>query len=587
MEHRSTDAPVESTRRRSFLGLAGLATGLGVAATAGMSSPAAAAENGPVYDVTDFGARGDGETDSSGAFIAAFDAVRESGGGCVIVPPAPKPYWISPKTGSPPPLILPSNLTLIGYGATLTRARGISFAVTSPGRPWYGGGATNITIRGLTMRGSYAEARPISLFNLHHASDVVISDCSFIECQGSRHCIPLAGCERVLIERCTFAGFHDDEGPKSAGRECIQLDYSYFGATGTTEPTGSYSGLLTRDVTIDHCAFLPLTVGGVTYPSPKPVGCHGYKQDSWMERIRFTNNLVVDPGHQPAVDDTPHASADIGILHLPTCADVLIADNRFIQTTPGMGRVLTFVAPNVVIPKTWDPNVRPPVKITLDSGIGAKRIRILGNTFTGFRRTSNDVPGQQVIWLRGLPGGGEITDVVIADNTFDDLTEPGDDTYVISANYADGLEIRGNTFGAAPAGIHVATCRRVRVTDNTFSAIDELCVDLERVTVGSVSGNTSQSGSPAGLVRVDDRSAGVSVTANVGTDISPSRGGAAVYVGGDGFTVTGNVLSGRGDAGIRVSATATGAVTGNAVNGFDDDVVAPRGRKQVVVTGNA
>ena len=65
------------------------------------------------FDITAYGAVGDGTTDNSAAIQATINAANAAGGGIVVVPAAPKPYECGPIT-------LASNLNLqIQNGATL------------------------------------------------------------------------------------------------------------------------------------------------------------------------------------------------------------------------------------------------------------------------------------------------------------------------------------------------------------------------------------------------------------------------------------------------------------------------------------
>jgi polygalacturonase len=96
-------------RRQLVRGLA--AGGVGLASGWGWPTSARAAAAGGVYDVTRFGARGDGKTLNTKAIQRAIDTCNKAGGGTVLVPPG------NFLTGA---LFLRSHLRLeISSGATL------------------------------------------------------------------------------------------------------------------------------------------------------------------------------------------------------------------------------------------------------------------------------------------------------------------------------------------------------------------------------------------------------------------------------------------------------------------------------------
>ncbi|WP_161606330.1 glycosyl hydrolase family 28-related protein [Microlunatus speluncae] len=481
------------SRRRVLAATAAAVTG-GAAVATGLPTVAWAADD-LVIDLREYGAKGDGVTDDTAVFNRALDAIEEAGGGTIVIPAGRYPVGNAERPR------LRDNLKIVGQDATLLKAgpNGALFVALSRGRTGYGSGVRNVRISGLRFLGSYPNNRLVCPFALHHASNVLIEDCVFEQVQGSRHCVDLNGCEDIVIRNCRWLGYNNNEGAAYLGAECIQVDYSYNGALSYNDSAGSHDGLMSRRITVQDCEFRPITVNGVEYPCPNPFGSHGLKEGARFSDLRFVGNLVVDPIQGPSLDDSTDTGMARGAVHLPASSRVLIADNRFVQTKGRMIRAVSFGAGAVAITEESDPNASPPIKKVLDEPLGCNDITIRDNRFEGFVSPDDDTPIQQVIFLRGLPNGGEIRDVRISGNTFvglDLADHPS--TPAIEARHTTGLTITGNTLErASKIAIIDPSCSDViieatKATKITGSgpAVD---VAAERYRI---EGNTLTAGSP-------------------------------------------------------------------------------------------
>ncbi|MEQ7129352.1 glycosyl hydrolase family 28-related protein [Actinopolymorpha sp. B11F2] len=472
----------------------------------------------------EYGAIGDGIADDTEVLNAALDEVERNGGGTIYFPPGTYPVGNSARPR------LRDNLTIIGKKATLLKAgpNGALFVALSRGRAGYGTGVRNVRINGLRFLGSYPNTRLVCPFALHHASNVVVENCTFEQVQGSRHSFDLNACEDIVIRDSTFLGFYDNEGFQNG--ECIQVDYSYNGALSYNDAPGSHSGLMSRRITVENCRFLPIRVDGVDYPCPNPFGAHGLKEGARFTDLTFRGNLVVDPIHGPAISDEPNVGHDRGLIHLPTSAHVVIEGNRFVQTKPGMLRVISFSAASYVITTESDPNVFPPIKETLEHPVNCHDLTIRNNAFEGFRATDPNVPAQQVIFLRGLPNGGELRDVEIRGNKFFGLANPDvPGAAAIEAKYVDGLVVADNKF---------------------------------------------ESSGP--LLSVDEHSRNITVESTVATGVTGSA--AAINVPANDYEITHNMLRGgtpRPEVGISIGIGSPGIVAQNTITGFADPIQTP------------
>ena len=80
-----------------------------------MSLASISAETGSgVFDVTDYGAKADGQSDCTAAIRKAIAGAAQAGGGKILIPPAEKPYLISDSIE-----LHADNLHLVGTGATV------------------------------------------------------------------------------------------------------------------------------------------------------------------------------------------------------------------------------------------------------------------------------------------------------------------------------------------------------------------------------------------------------------------------------------------------------------------------------------
>jgi hypothetical protein len=102
----------------------------------------------------------------------------------------------------------------------------------------------------------------------------------------------LGGCSDVSITNCWFFGQKITSQREYA--EAIQIDHSIGEGNGLIDHPSSYDGLPCRNITVENCKFLPLTVDGITYPAPNPIGSHSRVVGKVFTNIKFKGNTVQD-----------------------------------------------------------------------------------------------------------------------------------------------------------------------------------------------------------------------------------------------------------------------------------------------------
>lgn len=408
-----------------------------------------------VFNVKDYGATGNGTTDDTAAIQAAMDAVKAAGGGTLWFPPGT--YYMYTY------VVLCDNVTITGKGATIrklsTSYSYVCFASFSGANQGYGSGANNVTCHGLTFRGSFSDAAPRGLcaFSLHHAKNFLAYNLRFTECAGQGHQFDIGGSDGIVVRDSLFEGFRTEFG--ALYNECVQVDVSQLVSSSVPDANTAYDGLPTKNVTVENCRFMPLTIGAKTYPAPIPVGSHGQIEGQYYTNIVVRGNII-DTTFTDTTSGVP------GILHFYGVDGITIEKNTIINRGSTVTRAIYMPRANVVQQMSQLINPAATTVSTTDARV-PKNVRITGNTFIGFNATDS---GSPIIGVYGDQGLNQAENVVITGNTFKDCHEPNLDV------------------GTGPICISIADAIRVTVDKNNGSIIRRL-TDISRGTQVEVNNN--------------------------------------------------------------------------------------------------
>lgn len=330
--------------------------------------------------VTQFGAKGDGTTDDT----VALQAALSSGNSVLYFPPGT--YNITSS------LLINSNTTLIGYGATIKRMAAIDNMMrnNADGVTGLYDANENIKIFGLKIDGNSATYTTTStLVAFGHAKDIVIKDCEIYNIP-IFHGIELNAVERAIVENCYL---HN-----GTGQELLQLDlmagFSVF------PWFGPYDFTPCRDIIVNGCHF---------YDAKGGIGSHSGNDPNQHYNIIWSNNTfrnMTSPGHAMGAYNYRNLTiignvvdgCIFGISAFKTGAvgltDWVISGNSFINAT-GFGRFITlFELKNITITGNT-------TETSTDSGIflqGIDGFIVSNNTIRNASTSiSSDVPAIDIV----------------------------------------------------------------------------------------------------------------------------------------------------------------------------------------------
>ena len=428
------------------------------------------------------------------------------------------------------------------------------FYTGSDGAKGYGSGASNWRWYGGTFKGDFANNNAICAFALHHSDNFTIEGILHTQANYLGHSIDLLGCSNFRITRNTLEGFKDNGGGWTK-EEAIQLDVSSAGSSSAVDLPGSYDGLPCVDGLIDWNTFRPVTVGGVTYGAPNPLGAHANFETAAPKRITFYKNHVIDP----TIDQTSDMR---GVLHFLGVDTLDVIDNTFEYTYPNNTVVLGLYSTNQGVRSSganYEVGATNTIA-TLTNPLVCRNVRYKGNRHKGFAN------------INGTGGVGNIT--------------VNNQTISSAVIMADNLDFSGNDFemlntaAATPNSIYIKNATNVGIGSsgrNTFTGPTR-CVDATNVNRMEWGVNQS-TGARADAFRLDTgdslRVRGIDAKGSAGTSVYVSN---ATSVG-----VSDTFLESLGGA--------RGAIAFNNVNGFnvhDNAVSAPSGTPGIeAYTGSA
>lgn len=506
----------------------------------------------------DYGLVGDGVTENDAAWADVINTGVAFGPKTIIVPAGSYYAKHAPR--------LLSGTTIQGEGRGQTffvkragRTATCYFSILSQGATGYGSGAQNVTIRDVTFKGDFANNIKTGAIGANHGSNILIERVDFVECLGAGHIFDLQGCDGARFVDCRFYGAqYPDEA--ASYNEAIQLDNSTRNGTSVLDAPGSYDGLPTKNVELLRCQFLPITVGGVEYPAPIPIGSHAGVGDYWHENIRIRQCIIDTPGED-------QSSNYRGIFHWVAARDIILDDVWIFNRKNVVARAFATIAQTSSIPLA-DADVAGAVSVLLPTPKSPSGIKMRNVKLVGF---SNSNTAESVLRLRGHSATSLLQDVVLEDVSFVDsyVTDLslGTGSMHIELAYADNVTIRGGGTNGCRRFVYYATVSNLTVANvkikNSSTAVPINGVNGVNIKLHDI--------------EFDNYHGAIYDTLSVGLEIrgiklknARSTNAAAVDINNSKrFKVTGCDGEGASGIGIRVRGASTGGiVTANDMTGF-------------------
>lgn len=146
---------------------------------------------------------------------------------------------------------IPSNKTLIGYGATIVAPSSIEWIVFQNDSNGAIGGYNaneNIAILGFDFNGeNLLSGQGASIMGFIHCNHIIIKDCKFRKLYTGGHFIELNACHACAVDSCYFYDY--------TGTEMVQLDQATDVGTYPVIPNGPWDNTGCSAITITNCTF--------------------------------------------------------------------------------------------------------------------------------------------------------------------------------------------------------------------------------------------------------------------------------------------------------------------------------------------
>ncbi|MFJ1915537.1 right-handed parallel beta-helix repeat-containing protein [Streptomyces sp. NPDC088147] len=480
-----------------------------------------------LFDVTAFGAKGDGIADDTTPIQATLDAAYNVGGGSVLFPGG-RTYNVSTF------MVVRANTTVWAYGASIRSTH----ATTGVLRNFYGtdvfdgyGGHSHIKILGGTWDcnaysaslGTGIVTATTNTMCFIHCADITVRDCRLLD-SSSAHALEFNAVKGAVVEACRFEGFIDNSGDGSRrSSEAVQIDIAKSGSSSI----GAFDGTPAVDIRVSGCWFGPSARLGTF---GRAIGSHAQVAARYFDDI-VIENCVIEGALESGIRGWNWRRAKI---RGNTVRDTAASGVHVSVPDPAAGTVYT----------SYGITITDNIIEGTRTGSG---IRVLGYDtapITDVVINNNTIRGAAATTANGIqpqctPGA------VVSGNTVDGVRSTG-----IFPQYSDGVNLTGNTLtNTFSNAVNVAGCTAASVTDNV--------VDTTGSNHGIVIGGGTDGRAGAGALVAGNR---IRAAAVAGIRLSQS-----------GCHITGNkVMKGSGTTvnGVSLTSAATGCViTGNDLSG--------------------
>lgn len=182
---------------------------------------------------------------------------------------------------------IPSNKTLIGYGATINIPNSIDwvlFTNDSKGNIGNFNENLNIKIAGFKFNAENGNTTGVSIIGIIHSNDIVIKDCTFTKLYSGGHMIEFNSSHACVVDSCYFYDY--------AGTEMIQLDQASDVGTFPEAP-GPWDGTACSAITITNCTFENPSSAPSANAFPAAIGIHN-KGGNTTSHLKVTNNTFAN-----------------------------------------------------------------------------------------------------------------------------------------------------------------------------------------------------------------------------------------------------------------------------------------------------
>lgn len=530
-------------------------------------------------NVKDYGATGKAEEDATAAFQRAVDYIKSKGGGTLYIPDMGEYYWFKGYVE------LCNNLTIKSNGAVLKKTRGSNnynvFAGLSGKKKGYGSGPSNLIFDGFRLAGTFKDGQGATI-TLHHSQNVQVMNCTFAETVVSGHALDLGGCADVTIDNCWFFGQKVTWDREYV--EAIQIDNSTSQGTAGLDIESSFDGIPCKNITVNNCKFLPLTVDGITYPAPNPLGSHSRVVGQISKNIKFNNNYVEDGISIPS--DSTYM---LGWLHFYHIDGLEVKNNQFINKSGTDSRILGLYSIDTAISMA-DVAVRDPIKVSY-TPVPAKNVTFKDNVIKGFKHTNN----ARLIYIQGRTKDSTdyfCENIKVLENDFIDCYGGAGNAMNISSDiiYADkviNLRVAGNTGNGIKRLLYGVDSKEIITSENNLKNAHYVPFFVENsVDVSHLNNKLDGCGTAFYSNNIDIVSVKGNTVVNEFDEIKPSFENMIAFKTCKRISAKDNTLTGKPNSlfkGISVySASDTGRVSDNFVSGFGATYVSPDSTNIVV-----